>query len=132
MEECKGEEGEGGHSDIMGRDDPSQRGAAALLEASEGRYVPPHLRKAATGDSKEKKARQLEKLRKKVQGLVNRCVVILSLVFVDKCVQAGLTQLICHITIFSVRLSESNMQSISSQLEQLYFENSRNGEKKAK
>lgn len=75
--ECRGQEDEGGG------DNGRTQGPAEC-----SRYIPPHLRQ-------KDKSKQLGKLKKRVQGLLNR-------------------------------LSESNMQSISIQLEQLYLENSRN------
>ncbi len=100
-----GEEGEGECSERV-----------EVIEKPPARYVPPHLQEGTEG---ERRSKVLERLRKRVQGLVNRlCVSVHE--FVRICViKSGL---VC------LRLSESNMKSISTELEQLYFENSRNGE----
>ncbi|KAL5483805.1 hypothetical protein EMCRGX_G020220 [Ephydatia muelleri] len=81
-------EGEGSEGEGRAQEDEGGGDEGKAREPAECRYIPPHLRQ-------KDKSKQLGKLKKRVQGLLNR-------------------------------LSESNMQSISTQLEQLYHENSRN------
>ena len=128
-DEGDSEEGEGDgsgeeESDGYLEDSEDEEGGSGEEEEEEGNvnhekstissrsYIPPHLRRSDKS----------EKLKNKVQGLLNRSVCV--------CVCAVFLQSICCHSIFFtvlVRLSESNMKSISVQLEQLYLENSRNG-----
>ncbi|XP_042105029.1 nucleolar MIF4G domain-containing protein 1 isoform X5 [Ovis aries] len=71
-----------------------------------GKYVPPHVRRVEETEDAQKKE-ELERLKKQVKGLVNRTAA-LSLVFPPV-----------------RRLSEPNLASISSQLEELYMGHSR-------
>ncbi|XP_069443337.1 nucleolar MIF4G domain-containing protein 1 isoform X5 [Ovis canadensis] len=71
-----------------------------------GKYVPPHVRRVEETEDAQKKE-ELERLKKQVKGLVNRTAA-LFLVFPPV-----------------RRLSEPNLASISSQLEELYMGHSR-------
>ena len=75
------------------------------VAGGQAKYIPPHL--SVSGSS--------QWLRKRVQGLLNRWEWLSA---------------VCSIAYNTCsRLSESNMKSISTQLEQLYSENSRNGKR---
>ena len=70
-----GSEVEWGEDKDEGEEEQQGGGVA---ESAGGWYVPPHLGAATAeggGADDEKKAKQTERLRKKVQGLINRCVV---------------------------------------------------------
>ena len=71
-----GNSSESGSEVEWGRGEEEEEGEGeGGAESVGGWYVPPHLRAANTsggGADSEKKAKQMEKLRKKVQGLINR------------------------------------------------------------
>ena len=105
--DTEGMDGERGQQGKEG-EEPQERDKQLVKGMAECKYVPPHLRQ-------RNRSGQVEKLKKRIQGLVNRQVGVPAFPHVSPWQHIWL------------RLSESNMQSISSQVEQLYLENSRNG-----
>ena len=118
--EGESEEGEGTTTPLLA--------AGSANDGASHTYVPPHLREGRTSQNQER-------LRKTVQGLINRCrgrvrerEREMRVPYCSQLIHSwGLTCYTLKLVIFSHRLSESNMQPISSQLEQMYRENSRNG-----
>ena len=66
-----GNSSESGSEVEWGRGEEEGEGGGGA-ESAGGWYVPPHLRDGGGGADYEVKAKQLERLRKKVQGLINR------------------------------------------------------------
>ena len=89
---------------------------------STGTYVPPALRKTLNGDSDSARRERLNHLKKLLKGQINRYV--MSLLRMKPISTVELSSLVFISTLF-YRLSESNVMSISKQVEMMYRQHSR-------
>jgi len=82
-----------------------------LTTTTLGTYVPPHLRNV--NRTEENNSEAIQKLSRQLKGLLNRYY--------------SLAQLVCTVLTSSVRMSEQNISTIISSVEELYRGHRRNG-----